>query len=120
MRRNLEVGVAYGSDVDLVEKTLTAIDLETPGVLKYPRPDVIFVDHADSALIFRLRIWVDADDYWTVASRIRFDIDRRFRELAIEIAFPQRDLHIRTWPEKAGKGVCPDSSHNASSEPHQN
>jgi small-conductance mechanosensitive channel len=50
---------------------------------------VIFADHADSALIFRLRIWVDVDDYLKVASRIRFDIDRRFRKLAIEIAFPQ-------------------------------
>ena len=114
MRRNLEVGVAYGSDVDQVEKTLLEIALETSGVLKYPRPDVIFVDHADSALIFRLRIWVDVDDYWTVASRIRFDIDRRFRELAIEIAFPQRDLHIRTLPKQMEKAVCPDNSHNAS------
>jgi small-conductance mechanosensitive channel len=117
MRRNLEVGVAYGSDVDLVEKTLTEIALETPGVLKYPQPNVIFVDHADSALIFRLRIWVDVDDYWTVASRIRFDIDRRFRELAIEIAFPQRDLHIRTLPKQMEKAVCPDNSRNASTEP---
>jgi potassium efflux system protein len=119
MRRNLEVGVAYGSDVDQVEKTLLEIALATPGVLKYPRPDVIFVDHADSALIFRLRIWVDVDDYWTVASRIRFDIDRRFRELAIEIAFPQRDLHIRTLPKKMGKAVCPDNSRNTSTEPQE-
>ncbi|MGD8291519.1 MAG: mechanosensitive ion channel [Desulfobacterales bacterium] len=110
MRRNLEVGVAYGSDVDLVEKTLLEIALATPRVLKYPRPDVLFVDHADSALIFRLRIWVDVDDYWAVASRIRFDIDRRFRELAIEIAFPQRDLHIRTLPKQMEKAACPDSS----------
>ena len=119
MRRNLEVGVAYGSDVDLVEKTLLEIALAIPGVLKYPRPDVIFVDHADSALIFRLRIWVDVDDYWTVASRIRFDIDRRFRELAIEIAFPQRDLHIRTLPKKMGKAVCPDNSRDTSTEPQE-
>jgi small-conductance mechanosensitive channel len=116
MRRNLEVGVAYGSDLDLVEKTLSAIASETPGVIKYPRPDVIFVDHADSALIFRLRIWVDVDDYWSVASRIRFEIDRRFRELAIEIAFPQRDLHLRSLPEKMEKAVCPDNSRNASTE----
>jgi small-conductance mechanosensitive channel len=119
MRRNLEVGVAYGSDVDLVEKTLLEIALENSGVLKYPRPDVIFVDHADSALIFRLRIWVDVDDYWAVASRIRFDFDRRFRELAIEIAFPQRDLHIRTLPKEMEKKVCPDSSHNASTKPQE-
>jgi small-conductance mechanosensitive channel len=119
MRRNLDVGVAYGSDVNLVEKTLIEIALETSGVLKYPRPDVIFVDHADSALIFRLRIWVDVDDYWTVASRIRFDIDRRFRELAIEIAFPQRDLHIRTLPKQMEKVACPDHSHNTSPEPSE-
>jgi small-conductance mechanosensitive channel len=119
MRRNLEVGVSYGSDVDLVEKTLLEIALETSGVLKYPRPDVIFVDHADSALIFRLRIWVDVDDYWAVASRIRFDIDRRFRELAIEIAFPQRDLHIRTLPKQMEKALCPENSHNASTEPQE-
>jgi small-conductance mechanosensitive channel len=119
MRRNLEVGVAYGSDVDLVEKTLLEIALETPGVLKYPQPNVIFVDHADSALIFRLRIWVDVDDYWTVASRIRFDIDRRFRELEIEIAFPQRDLHIRTLPKMMEKKFCPNNSHNSSTEPEE-
>ncbi|MGD2184689.1 MAG: mechanosensitive ion channel [Desulfobacterales bacterium] len=119
MRRNLDVGVAYGSDVDLVKKTLLEIALGTPGVLEYPRPDVIFVDHADSALIFRLRIWVDVDDYWTVASRIRFDIDRRFRELVIEIAFPQRDLHIRTLPKQMEKAVVPDNSHNASPDPHE-
>jgi small-conductance mechanosensitive channel len=104
MRRNLEVGVAYGSDVDLVQQTLMEIAKETRGVLKYPRPDVLFVDHADSALIFRLRIWVYVDDYWTVASQIRSDIDRRFRELNIEIAFPQRDLHIRTLPKESVPG----------------
>jgi small-conductance mechanosensitive channel len=113
------VGVAYGSDVELVKKTLLEIALETPGVLKYPRPDVIFVDHADSALIFRLRIWVDVDDYWTVASQIRFEIDQRFSDLQIEIAFPQRDLHIRTLPERMDKVVCPYNSPNASPEPQE-
>ena len=69
---------------------------QTEAVLKYPRPDVIFIDHADSALIFRLRVWLQVDDYWSVASQIRLEIDRRFNELGIEIAFPQRDLHIRS------------------------
>ena len=107
MRRNLDVGVAYGSDIDLVQKTLLDIAQNTRGVLKYPRPDVLFIDHADSALIFRLRIWVHVDDFWTVPSQIRCDIDRRFRELAIEIAFPQRDLHIRTLPGQAAPIASP-------------
>ena len=112
MRRNLDVGVAYGSDIDLVQKTLLDIAQNTRGVLKYPRPDVLFTDHADSALIFRLRIWVHVDDFWTVPSQIRCDIDRRFRELAIEIAFPQRDLHIRTLPGQATPIASPADSNS--------
>ena len=100
MRRNIEVGVAYGSDINLVQKTLLEIAEKHRKVLKSPQPDVLFINHADSALIFRLRIWFHVDDYWTVPSQIRSDIDRRFRELAIEIAFPQQDLHIRTLPRE--------------------
>ena len=100
MRRHIDVGVAYGSDIALVEKTLLEIAQERKRVLKFPRPDVIFVDHAASTLLFRLRIWVDVDNFWVVPSLIRFDMDKRFRELGIEIAFPQQDLHIRSYPEE--------------------
>jgi small-conductance mechanosensitive channel len=113
MRRSLEIGVAYGSDIDLVQKTLLDIAQQKPEVLKFPRPEVLFVDHGDSALIFRLRIWVDVDDYWTASSQIRCDIDRRFRELNIEIAFPQRDLHIRTLPREMSPVVSPEDSDQA-------
>ena len=100
MRRNIEVGVAYGSDIDLVEKTLLEIAHNTRNVLKYPQPQLLFTDHGASALIFSLRLWVHVDDHWTVPSQIRKEIDRRFRELAIEIAFPQQDVHIRTIPRE--------------------
>ncbi len=100
MRRNIEVGVAYGSDTELVEKTLLEIALNRKRVYRFPKPDVIFIDHGPSALIFRLRIWVHVDNFWDVPSLIRFEIDKRFRELGIEIAFPQQDLHIRSYPEE--------------------
>jgi small-conductance mechanosensitive channel len=96
MRRHVDIGVAYGSDLELVRRTLLEIAADTPQVLKYPRPDVIFMDHADSALIFRLRFWAHVEQYWSTATDVRFELDRRFRELGIEIAFPQRDLHIRS------------------------
>jgi small-conductance mechanosensitive channel len=115
MRRNLDIGGAYGSDIDLVQQTLLNIARETRGVLKYPQPDVLFIDHADSALIFRLRIWVNIDDSLKVASQVRCEIDRRFRELAIEIAFPQRDLHIRTIPREIAPIVSPGDSDGAPS-----
>ena len=96
IRRNLEVGVAYGSDIDLVEKTLLKIAKDNSNVLKYPQPQVLFIDHAASALIFRLRIWVHLDHYWSVPHNVRREIDRRFRELNIEIAFNQQDVHLDT------------------------
>jgi small-conductance mechanosensitive channel len=96
MRRQVDVGVAYGSDIELVRQTLLEIADTTSKVLKYPKPDVLFLDFGDSALIFRLRYWTDVDSYFTTSTDIRFSIDRRFRELGIEIAFPQRDLHIKT------------------------
>ena len=95
MRLHVDVGVAYGSDIELVRNTLLAIPTRIDKVLKYPRPDVLFMDHGDSALIFRLRFWAHVKDY-NVVTDVRFELDHHFRELGIEIAFPQRDLHIRS------------------------
>jgi small-conductance mechanosensitive channel len=96
LRRKVNVGVAYGSDTELVRKTLLEIANQTKNVLKKPKPDVIFDDHGDSALIFTLRYWTTVDYYYPTYSDIRFAIDRLFKERDIEIAFPQRDIHIRS------------------------
>ena len=99
LRRNISVGVAYGSDIALVRETLLEVAEKTPRVLKSPKPDVIFKDFGDSALIFILRIWTRVDYFYSVETDIRFMIDRLFREKNIVIAFPQRDVHI--IPDKA-------------------
>jgi potassium-dependent mechanosensitive channel len=96
MRCHVNVGVAYGSDIELVRKTLLEIAAQKSKVLKYPAPDVLFMDHADSALVFRLRYWTQVDNYYSTSTEVRFELDHRFRELGIEIAFPQRDIHIRS------------------------
>lgn len=99
LRRKVSVGVAYGSDIEQVRQTLLEIPHKIKNVLKKPKPDVIFNDHGDSALIFTLRYWTTIDYYYTTSTDIRFAMDRLFRERNIEIAFPQRDLHIRSTPK---------------------
>ena len=94
LRRKIDVGVAYGSDIELVRETLLEIAKHTQKVFKHPNPDVIFRDFGDSALIFRLRVWTDIDNMFKVETAIRFDIDRLFKERGIVIAFPQRDVHF--------------------------
>ncbi len=94
LRRNISVGVAYGSDTELVKETLLEVAEKTPRVLKSPKPDVVFKDFGDSALIFILRIWTKVNYFYAVETEVRFMIDRLFREKNIVIAFPQRDIHI--------------------------
>ncbi len=96
LRRNINVGVVYGSDVELVRQSLLEVAEKTPRVLKYPKPDVLFKDFGDNALIFRLRVWTLVVHMVEVETAIRFEIDRLFRERDIVIAFPQQDIHIKT------------------------
>ncbi|MGM0656607.1 MAG: mechanosensitive ion channel domain-containing protein [Thermodesulfobacteriota bacterium] len=96
VRRKISVGVAYGSDVELVRTILLQIAGDTSNVLCYPTPDVLFNDFGDSALIFVLRLWTDVDHMLAVDTNVRFKIDKKFRENNIEISFPQRDIHIRS------------------------
>ena len=88
--------MAYGSDTELTRNTLLEVAEKNKMILRYPKPDVLFKDFGDSALIFVLRIWTDVNNMLTVESNVRFEIDRLFRKRGIEIAFPQQDLHIRS------------------------
>ena len=96
LRRSVTVGVAYGSDIELVRSTLLEIPPQVSGILYYPKPDVLFTDFGDSALVFKLRFWTHIDNMLVAETSVRFLIDRLFRERHIEISFPQRDIHIRS------------------------
>jgi potassium efflux system protein len=96
LRIKVSVGVAYGSDIEQVRNSLLEIAAKTEKVFAFPKPDVLFSDFGDSALIFVLRVWTDVDNMLKVGTAIRFEINRVFRERNIEIAFPQHDIHIRS------------------------
>ena len=96
----IPVGVAYGSDVPLVIETLKACADAHAMVVKTPAPQVLFLSFGESSLDFELRVWIfDVDNRLTTQSELHQEIDRRFREAKIEIAFPQRDLHLRSTDE---------------------
>jgi small-conductance mechanosensitive channel len=99
-RIDIKVGVAYGSDVPLVLETLMACAKATPKVAETPEPQVLFLSFGESSLDFELKIFVsDVGISLDTISEIHQEIDRRFREAKIEIAFPQRDLHLRSVDE---------------------
>jgi len=94
-RESVTVGVAYGSDVELVRKILFNAAKNHRTVLKSPIPRVLFTDFADSSLNFKL-IFTLNDSFETrfVQSDLRFEIDKKFRENGVSIPFPQRDVHV--------------------------
>ena len=103
VRREIVVGVIYGSPVRTVESLLKQAASEHPLVEGYPQPLVLFEDFGDNSLIFSLIIWTNMArtgraqlSIRQVESDIRFRIDELFRENHLVIAFPQRDVHLDT------------------------
>jgi len=89
------VGVAYGSDVELVKKILIDVAKSHPKVLKTKAPKVLFTSFGESALQFRLLFVINNSyEHLIIKSDLRFAIDKKFRENNIRIPFPQRDVHL--------------------------
>ena len=94
-RESIKIGVAYGSDVDLVRNILEEVAGTQQGVLRKPKPFVLFEDFGDSALLFSLNYYItDSFSDPKRKSDMRYSIDKKFRESNISIPFPQRDIHI--------------------------
>jgi small-conductance mechanosensitive channel len=95
IRLIIPVGVAYGSDVTRVFETLMQCAKENPNVRENPEPVVLFRKFGESSLDFELRVWIsDVDNRLPLASELNREIDQKFREAGIVIAFPQRDVHL--------------------------
>jgi small-conductance mechanosensitive channel len=96
-RFRVTVGVAYGSDVDLVKELLLKAANIQKEVERKPEPFVRFNDFGDSALIFELYFWTNETFIVeNLKSDIRFEVDKLFRQHNVTIPFPQRDLHIKS------------------------
>ncbi len=94
-RFHIKVGVAYGSNTQLVKELLYTSVIKHPLVEKKRNIVVMFDDFGDYALQFKVYFWVKRNwEILNIKSDIRFNIDQHFRESGIKIPFPQRDLHL--------------------------
>ncbi|MDP3480825.1 MAG: mechanosensitive ion channel [Desulfoprunum sp.] len=98
-RLSVSVGVAYGSDTELVRQLLLEIAGGNGEVIvdgSSPNPEVFFEAFGDSSLNFELLCHLkNVDNKRRVRSEINFKIDEAFRQHDVEIPFPQRDIHIK-------------------------
>ena len=100
-RFHVDVGVAYGSDVEKVSKVLLQCALAQDKILPSPNPFVRFNDFGDSSLDFQLFFWTtETFSVEFIKSEIRFNIDAAFRKNGIHIPFPQRDVYVKSMDPK--------------------
>lgn len=95
----INVGIAYGADTEEARRLLVEIAERNPYMMKDPPPLATFEGFGDSTLNLVLRCYLpNLENRLQVINDLHTSIDKAFRDAQIEIAFPQRDLHIRTAP----------------------
>jgi len=95
----VNIGIAYGSPVKEVRRLLLEVADQHGMVLDEPAPMVLLEDFGSDALLFGLYIWIEInpDVSWkTIASDLRYMINKSLDEHGIVISFPQRDIHLDT------------------------
>ncbi|MGL1304884.1 mechanosensitive ion channel domain-containing protein [Vibrio parahaemolyticus] len=97
----IPVGVAYDSDIVLVEELLYRAVEDTPVVLGVPAPSVYFLTFGDSSLEFELRFHINSiDDRLPTLHLVNKKINQLFKENHVEISYPQIDVHMKDADQK--------------------
>jgi len=98
IRVHVPIGVAYGTDLDLVRRALLESAAAVTEVLPDPAPAVRLVSYGDSSINFELLVWTRdlLQQRFELVSRVNFAIEAAFRRHSVQIPFPQRDLHVRS------------------------
>ena len=99
LRLDIPIGIAYGSDTELATRILLDIVNQHPNVMKDPPPRALFTGFGDSCLNFMLWAYIYYENMVTVRDELLRSVDNAFREANIEIAYVQRDIHIRSLPK---------------------
>lgn len=104
MRVRVNVGVAYGSDVDQVKELLLVCAREVEYTSKDQEPSVRFTAMGESSLDFQVLVWITHPAFrGRVVDGLNTRIYKELQEAGVEIPFPQRDLHIKSWPDEGGR-----------------
>ena len=94
-RVDIDVSVSYDSDINKVKKIINNIIDEHNLILKNEEVIVRLKSHADSSLVFAVRVWVKTNDYWNVYYDLMELIKEDFDKNKISIPYPQLDVHLK-------------------------
>ena len=93
-RVDIDLNVAYNSDIEKVKKVINKVIDDHELILKEEEKFVRLRLHSESSLVFTLRVWVKTSDYWTVYFDLMESIKKEFDKNGIEIPYNQIDVHM--------------------------
>lgn len=116
-RREIKVGVAYGSNPHQVMDLLLKVTSANENVLPFPKPWPIFEGFGDSSLNFCVKFWVNFDQGMTIQSEVAMSIYDALEDAGINIPFPQTDLHVKSFDPTVQKTIFPFSKEHMDKTP---
>ncbi len=93
-RVDIDLNVAYNSDIEKVKKVINKVIDDHELILKEEEKFVRLRLHSESSLVFTLRVWVKTSDYWPVYFDLMESIKKEFDKNGIEIPYNQIDVHM--------------------------
>ena len=114
VRISIPVGVSYDSDIKLAQKLMAECALASKRVLDSPAPKVWLRAFGDNAVEHEIRLWIrdPEDGIGPVQSEVLNRVWDAFKDQGIGLPFPQRDIHVKSWPkpESSARSVDPEQS----------
>lgn len=93
-RVDLNINVAYGSDIEKVKSVLYSVAEKTENTILEPAPQARVIAHSASSLTFVYRVWCKTSDYWAVYFDLLEGVKKAFDENGIEIPYQKIDVHV--------------------------
>ncbi|MEO5598794.1 MAG: mechanosensitive ion channel domain-containing protein, partial [Novosphingobium sp.] len=107
VRVKVPISVAYGSDLELVERLLLTEARKLPRMLSNHEPAVWLMAFGENAVLFEIQLWIGdpEEGLGNLRSDLLKAVWASFQTHGIAIPFPQRELHIKEWPQSAPAAV---------------
>ena len=116
LRLDIPVGISYASDLNKALMFAVSAAMSIDRILKTPEPACLVRDFGDSTVNLLLRVWIDdpKNGIENVKNAVLLKIWDSYHANGIEIAFPQRDLHIKSAvPLKIYRDSLPPGDNNS-------
>ena len=96
-RLEIHIGVAYGTEIEKARQVMIETVQKVDGVLPDQSVEVLFLEFGDSALIFRVRWWLESYvDTRRMFDRVNTALYNALKEENIQLPFPQLDVHMKS------------------------